>query len=99
MTMRLITARRTSGNATLAVHLDTTKVDGQGNPNPTYVLTRTWRMPKRQGGETVQQYAARMAPWVDGIKADMRTLCQGRLAELEEAADPGTALPGEGEEL
>ena len=88
MAMHMLLARRKGRTFRFVVHLDTTKLLADGTtPDPAWTLEHSWLKPVDGGS----------AGWLSGIRADLHTLCDARLAELVEAADPGVALPQEGQ--
>jgi len=99
MAMQLIVARRFPRFVRLSVHIDTTKMDplDAAKPDPAWVITQTWSLPPRNAGEAAAAYTARLTPWFAGVKADLREQAVARLADLTDDADPGVALPGEGQ--
>jgi protocatechuate 3,4-dioxygenase beta subunit len=87
--MKILRLRRlSSGEYRIVVHLDITKVDGNGEPLPDYVVDLRW--PARPDGMTHADY-------LQQERSTIRSLCQGVLAHRE--ATEGAALPGEGETL
>lgn len=102
MTMQYLIARRYPRRMTLTVHLDTTRTVpdpenvGQTIPDPTWTMSQTWPLPARGTGESAGAYTTRLVAWATGTKTDFQTACAARLAELQDATDPGTALPFEG---
>lgn len=104
MAMLLITARRFPRRVRFSVHLDTTRTttDDKGAtvPDPAWVLTQDYELGKgerRQVGETAQAYQTRMAAYLANLRADIKTRCNDRLAELIDETDPGVAMAGEGQ--
>jgi hypothetical protein len=87
--MRILRLRRlTTNEYRIVVHLDTSKVDEDGNPDPNYLLEIRW--PARPDGMTHADYLQQQRPLI-------REHCQQYLAH--ESATEGPALPGEGETL
>lgn len=86
--MKMLTARRKGKTFRYVVHLDITKMLADGTtPDPAWCLEQSWQKPA-DGGST---------GWQAGVRADLHVLCDTRLAELIDAADPGVALPQEGQ--
>lgn len=71
------------------VHVDTSKRDTEGNPNPDYVYEWTWGSDPPPG-ENVAKYR-------ENIEAQMQALAEA-VAPVAKA-DEGTQLPGEGKEF
>ena len=87
--MKILRLRLLStGEYRIVVHLDTAKVDGQGNPDPHYVYTTNW--PEKPDGMTHSEYLQQQRPRI-------RQLCQRVLARIE--ATEGQPLQGEGDPL
>ena len=88
MAMLMLTARRKDRSFRYVVHLDTTKFLPDGTtPDPAWCFEQSWTKPAEGGG----------TGWQAGVRADLKALCNARLADLIEAADPGVALPQEGQ--
>jgi hypothetical protein len=87
--MRILRLRLLStGEYRIVVHLDTTKVDGDGAPDSTYVRSFLW--PAKPEGMTHAAYLQQERPAI-------RAVCQRTLIHHE--ATEGPALPGEGDPL
>jgi hypothetical protein len=78
------------GRIRLLIHLDETKVTGDGFPDPVWVYEVVW--PKKPANVTATAYR-------DTIKQESKLLAQLELAERQDAFDEGTPLTGEGETL
>lgn len=84
--MKLITAREHSTAYRFRVHLDESKTDSQGGPDPAYV--KEYRFSKTPPpGQTAAEYLAR-------VLAEVKAL-----AAMSAAADTAVALPAEGTTL
>ena len=94
--MKWLVARRFPRVLTLTAHLDTTRVLGDGTPDPVWVLSQSWVIPPRRQGETAGAYQTRAVAWATATRDEFVKECNARLAELTDALDPGTALPFEG---
>ncbi len=87
--MRILRLRLLStGEYRIVVHLDTTKVDGAGEPLDDYLLE--FRIPPKPEGMTHAAYLQQERP-------RLRQVCQTTL--LHRTATEGQALPGEGDLL
>jgi hypothetical protein len=87
--MKILRLRLLSnGEYLVVVHLDTTKVDANGEPDPTYVLRLNWN--GKPAGMTHAAYLQQERPTI-------RAMCQQVLARI--TATEGNALAGEGEPL
>ena len=87
--MKILRLRLLStGQYRIVVHLDTSKTDGSGNPDPDYVVELRW--PGRPDGMTHAAYLQQERPHI-------REHCQAVLAFR--VATEGNALPGEGETI
>ena len=88
MAMKMLVARRKGKTFRYQVWLDITKFLPDGTtPDPAWCFEQSWVKPADGG----------TAGWQGGIRADLHVLCDSRLAELVDAADPGVALPQEGQ--
>lgn len=76
-----------NGNIRVVIHLDTTKVDAEGNPDPAWVYELTW--PQKPANLGVNAYR-------DQIKQESKLLAQVELAKRQ-TPDEGTAVAGAGE--
>jgi len=101
--MKLLLARETPTGIRLVVHLDPTKLQEDGTPDPAWCLEHTW-VPFRPGEKA---HGGTNAPtvtkvqYVAQVRTEFKLLAQAALAKLQATATPdaGTALPGEGETL
>lgn len=93
--MQLLSARRAGSTFRYRVHLDETKLDAAGQPDPAFILENGWSTEPRGPSETVAAYTARLTVFEAMARREMRLLCQARLAILAPAAD--VSLAGEGE--
>jgi len=87
--LKLLKARETPDSYRLAVHLDETKLDNAGNPDPAFVAVYNWNK-TRPGGMTKLQHLAQ-------IRTETKALAQAEAARRN--ADEGTQLAGEGNTL
>ena len=83
--MKLIKARELATEYRFVIHLDETKVNRDGEPDPTYVFECVWGKEPPEG-QTKAQYLAM-------IKREMKLLAQG---ELSSRLATGTILTMEG---
>jgi hypothetical protein len=87
--MRILRLRLLStGEYRIFVHLDTTKLDPEGQPDNLYVYRMTW--PEKPSEMTHAAYLLAERP-------NIRAVCQRVLTQIE--ATEGNALPGEGDLL
>jgi hypothetical protein len=87
--MKILRLRLLSTGAyRVVVHLDTTKIDVEGQPDGRYVYRLDW--PAKPEAMTHAEYLQQERPKI-------RQLCQGILAHHE--ATEGQPLPGEGDPL
>lgn len=86
MPMKLLVARRTGRSVRFVVHLDTTKLLPDGKPDPAWTYAQSWTAPL---GAT--------PGWLASVRADLKVGALAALADVQEANDPGTALPQEGQ--
>lgn len=82
--MKIIEAKDMGNEYCFCVHLDETKLDANGNPDPAYLKYFAWGK-QPPSGQTATQYLA-------SIKNEMKLLCQLDLDTL----NAGTALAMEG---
>ena len=98
MTMKYLVARKKGLSFTFKAWLDTTKMLPDGTtPDPAWTIERSWTKPARNPGETVAQWNTRLDGWLVGVRKDFKDACDDALSALVEAADPGVALPQEGQ--
>ena len=97
--MRYVTARLKPRTLLLSVHLDETKTLPDGEPDPTWLLTREWDSPKKNAGESAAAYQSRIQPWIDGTRADFETEAARTRDELADMSAAGIVLPQEGKEV
>lgn len=95
--MRYLLARLKPRSLVLSIHLDESKVLPDGEPDPTWLLTREWDSPKRLPGETSANYQKRIGPWIDGTRADFEVEAARARDELADATAEGVILPQEGQ--
>lgn len=95
--MRYITARLKPRTLLLSIHLDETKTLPDGEPDPTWLITREWDSPKRLPGETFANYQKRIASWIDGTRADFEAEAARTRDDLSDATADGVILPQEGQ--
>jgi hypothetical protein len=87
--MKILRLRLLStGEYRIVVHLDTTKVDAAGNPDPDYIFMAN--LPAKPEGMTHVEYLTQERPRV-------RQMCQRFLNHHD--ATEGPPLPGEGDPL
>lgn len=87
--MKLLKFRRlANGQIRLVILLDSTKVDGDGNPEEAWLYVLTW--PAKPDNVTAAVYR-------DQIKQESKLLAQAELAARLLATDEGTAVAGGGE--
>jgi hypothetical protein len=96
--MKYLVARKKGLTFRFVAHLDITKMLADGTtPNPAWTIERSWSKPPRNPNETVAQWNARLDGWLIGVRNDFKDACNDALAALIETADPGIALPQEGQ--
>lgn len=98
MAMKYLAARKKGLTYRFVAWLDATKFLPDGTtPDPAWTVDRSWTKPSRAEGETVAQWNTRLDGWLIGVRKDFKAACDDALAVLIEAADPGVALPQEGQ--
>ena len=85
--MKLITARELPSEYLFRVHVDETKLDGQGNPDPAYVQEFRYGL-EPPPGQTTDGYLA-------AILKEVKALC---IQQIETSTE-GIALAAEGATL
>lgn len=97
MAMTILTARRftTPPRLLFRIHLDDTKVDGGGQPDPRYILTVERPVPDSWRDRTAPQRTA----YLTALRTELTELATARLDQLTEDDAGGIALPFEGQTL
>lgn len=95
MTAKILKARAYHDRLAFVIHLDITKMDPlvPANPDPRWLYSRDWSLPANWTART----AGVKTSILTGIRVELLSDCQQRIADLTEEDAGGTALAIEGQ--